>query len=112
MEIQLAGQRAVVTGGTRGIGAAIVRALAGAGATVVSTARSQPAAQPPGVHFVESDISSAAGVSDLAERSLEVLGGVDIVVSNAGGHRHHLRDGPHRRRPSGDGPVHTGRLRS
>ena len=87
MEIQLAGQRAVVTGGTRGIGAAIVRALAGAGATVVSTARSQPAAQPPGVHFVESDISSAVGVSDLAERSLEVLGGVDIVVSNAGGQR-------------------------
>jgi NAD(P)-dependent dehydrogenase (short-subunit alcohol dehydrogenase family) len=61
--------------------------LAGAGATVVSTARSVPASQPAGVHFVESDVSSAAGVSDLAERSLKLLGGVDIVVSNAGGQR-------------------------
>lgn len=87
MEIQLAGRRAVVTGGTRGIGAAIVRALAGAGATLVATARSEPASQPPGVHFVRSDIASSKGVAELAERSLEVLGGVDIVVSNAGGQR-------------------------
>ena len=84
---QLIGRRAVVTGGTRGIGAAIVRQLADAGASVVAAARTKPASVPVGAVFVAADTSTGDGVAALTERALELLGGVDVVVSNAGGQR-------------------------
>jgi NAD(P)-dependent dehydrogenase (short-subunit alcohol dehydrogenase family) len=51
----LEGRRAVVAGGTRGIGAAAVRMLAATGARVVAAARSEPAELPDGVAFVAAD---------------------------------------------------------
>jgi NAD(P)-dependent dehydrogenase (short-subunit alcohol dehydrogenase family) len=81
----LEGRRAVVAGGTRGIGAATVRMFAATGARVVAAARSKPGELPDGVDFVAADLASERGPAELAATSLAILGGVDIVVSTSGG---------------------------
>jgi NAD(P)-dependent dehydrogenase (short-subunit alcohol dehydrogenase family) len=79
-----AGRRALVTGGTRGIGRAIAERLRAGGATVLTAARSLPADQSP-ESVVVADISTPAGTDALAQAVTERLGGIDIVVHNAGG---------------------------
>jgi NAD(P)-dependent dehydrogenase (short-subunit alcohol dehydrogenase family) len=54
-DLHLANRRALVTGGTKGIGAAVVEALRNAGARVVTTARSLPTNAAHGVHYVAAD---------------------------------------------------------
>ena len=83
-DLSLTGRRALVTGGTRGIGAATARLLADAGADVIVAARTTPEPLAPGTRFVAADVATADGVTTLAERALERLGGLDILVSNAG----------------------------
>ena len=82
---ELVGRRALVTGGTRGIGAAIAQRLLDAGAKVVVTARSRGEALPAGAVFVAGDVTSVSGVKAVAAGALEALGGLDILVNNAGG---------------------------
>jgi NAD(P)-dependent dehydrogenase (short-subunit alcohol dehydrogenase family) len=82
---ELAGRTAVVTGGSKGIGAAITARLAGAGATVLTTARSAPRALPTGVRFVRADVSTPEGVDAVAAAAREQLGDVDIIVHVVGG---------------------------
>jgi NAD(P)-dependent dehydrogenase (short-subunit alcohol dehydrogenase family) len=79
----LTGKRALVTGGTRGIGKGITDQLRAAGATVIVAARTAPDAPTEG--FVTADISTASGTTALAKRTLELLGGLDILVHNVGG---------------------------
>ncbi|MET9498414.1 oxidoreductase [Streptomyces sp. NPDC006552] len=79
------GKRAVVTGGSRGIGAAVVRGLLEAGAEVLTTARSEASTVPRGAAFVAADVRTRAGAEAVAEAALKTLGGVDILVDNAGG---------------------------
>ena len=79
----LTGARVLVTGGTLGIGAATARRFDEAGAHVVVAARREPAEHVAG-QFVRADLATATGVSELAARTLELLGGIDVVVSNAG----------------------------
>jgi NAD(P)-dependent dehydrogenase (short-subunit alcohol dehydrogenase family) len=86
---ELAGKRALVTGGSRGIGAAVVRRFLDAGAEVLTTARSAASTVPEGAHFVASDVRTRAGIEALATAAQEVLGGVDILVHNTGGARPH-----------------------
>ena len=62
---ELEGRRALVTGGTRGIGAAIARHLDRAGARVVVAARSHSEYDGPG-HFIAADVSTANGPRQLA----------------------------------------------
>lgn len=81
----MAGKRVVVTGGTRGIGAAIVARMVSGGATVVAVARHRAPDLPAGVEVVTGDLTSEAGVTTVAERCLALLGGADVLVNNAGG---------------------------
>ncbi|NTY61951.1 SDR family oxidoreductase [Mycolicibacterium sphagni] len=81
---EFAGRRALVTGGTRGIGRAIAERLRAGGATVLAAARSLPADQPE-ESAVVADISTTAGTDAIAHAVTERLGGIDIVVHNAGG---------------------------
>ncbi|PQD99522.1 short-chain dehydrogenase [Mycobacterium sp. EPG1] len=80
----LKGKTAVITGGSKGIGAATVARFVQGGARVVTSGRSQPESLPPGVEYVVADVATAAGVEHLAARAIEVLGEVDIIVNNAG----------------------------
>jgi NAD(P)-dependent dehydrogenase (short-subunit alcohol dehydrogenase family) len=85
--IDLAGARVVVTGGTKGIGAAIAVHAAEAGADVVAAART-PGQPLPGVRFVQADVSTPAGVADLMAESVTLLGGIDVLVNNVGNATH------------------------
>ena len=84
---ELEGRRVVVTGGTQGIGAGIARRLMADGAQVLATARTTPADLPDGLDFVAGDVSTPAGVAAIADATLDRLGGVDVLVNNAGASR-------------------------
>ena len=76
----LHGRRALVSGGTKGAGAAIVQRLTAAGATVLVSARSQPHDADPRL-FIAADLTSAEGASTTVAEALDRLGGVDILVN-------------------------------
>jgi len=88
MSANLAGQRALITGASRGVGAAIARAFAAAGAEVVITARNLErleevrrtvAAAGGNAEVLPGDLSTRAAARELARR----CGDVDILVNNA-----------------------------
>ena len=81
----LAGRLALVTGASRGIGAAVARALAGAGARVARVARRLPDTDEGPWLDLPCDLTDAAQVERLAERVLRGEGVPAVVVNNAGG---------------------------
>jgi 3-oxoacyl-[acyl-carrier protein] reductase len=85
----LSGKKALVTGATGGIGGAIARALHKAGAQVALSGTRQEAldamaAELPGSVALRCDLSDAAQTDALVARAEEALGGLDILVANAG----------------------------
>ena len=79
----LEGKVAIVTGASRGIGAAIVKKLAAEGATVVAVARSIESCE--GAALCRKvDVSDAAEVDACVKETLERFGRVDVLVNNAG----------------------------
>ena len=80
-----AGKHALVTGGTKGMGEAIVRKLAQDGATVIATARHLPQAPLAGVRYLEADVGSADGVDYVADVVKREFGHLDFLVNNVGG---------------------------
>ena len=83
--IDLTGRRALVTGGSKGVGAAVVAALVEADAIVMTAARARPEDLPDSVRFVAADLMTASGCRDLAQAAEAELGGVDILVNVVGG---------------------------
>ena len=86
----LTGKTALVTGASGGIGAAIAKALHGAGATLaISGTRIEPlealaAELGARVHVLPCNLSDAAAVDALPKQAIEAMGSVDILVNNAG----------------------------
>ena len=79
----LAGKRALVSGGTRGTGAAVAARLKAGGADVTVTARNPPE-RPAADEFIAADLATAAG-SEMIIKQIADSGGVDILVHVAGG---------------------------
>lgn len=93
---RLDGRVALVTGASSGFGARFARVLAGAGATVVATARradrlAELEREVPGVFAHPCDLTAAPEAERLVRETLETHGHVDVLVNNAG-----ASDGPQR----------------
>lgn len=93
MTVDLTGRRALVTGASSGIGAALAPALAERGATVCISARradrlgevlERCREHSPDSGSVIADLSDPADVDRLADAAVAALGGVDLLVNNAG----------------------------
>src|SRR3989441_1474913 len=78
------GRRILVTGGTKGIGEAIVERLIRGGGKVITTARSLPPGGTPD-RFVQADVSTREGIDQVVEAIMDRFGGLDILIHNVGG---------------------------
>lgn len=95
MDLGITGRRALVTGASSGLGLATARALAANGVSVVLASRSRERldtavtsivpSDRATVHVATADVSDPDAARDLVARSIDLLGGVDILVANAGG---------------------------
>jgi glucose 1-dehydrogenase len=79
----LSGRRALVTGSTRGIGAAIAAALGEAGARVALHGSDHEAANEKDSEIIHADLSADDGARRVFDASVAALGGIDILILNA-----------------------------
>jgi 3-oxoacyl-[acyl-carrier protein] reductase len=94
MDLQLTGKRVLVTGSNSGIGAAVVKRLAGEGACVIVHGRNADRAQLVAdeinglrqeAHIAVGDLATEQGAAEVAEQVKAKVGDIDILVNNAGG---------------------------
>ncbi len=75
---------AIVTGGSKGIGAGIVAGYRALGWSVVATARTIEPSDDPDLFTIEGDVSSAPDAARIVSRALAQFGHIDTLVNNAG----------------------------
>lgn len=95
MELGIIGRRALVTGGSSGLGLATAKALSADGVNVVIASRSAEKLEAAhgsiepthgaSVHCIVADLRDLAQITSLIEQTNQLLGGIDILVANAGG---------------------------
>lgn len=95
MDLGISGRRALVTGASSGLGLSTARALAANGVSVVISSRSLDRLEAAAatiapvdgaaVHVMEADVSDADAATELVTEAGRILGGVDILIANAGG---------------------------
>jgi NAD(P)-dependent dehydrogenase (short-subunit alcohol dehydrogenase family) len=78
-------RHALVTGGTRGMGGAIVRRLVQGGASVIATARTLPQEPLATVRYLEADVSTVEGAAYVVDVVQREFGHLDFLVNNVGG---------------------------
>lgn len=81
---QLSGKVALVTGGSKGIGAAIAKALAAAGASVAATSRSGGGPTAQNLIQIQADVRKPEDAERAVAETVRAFGGLDILVNNAG----------------------------
>jgi NAD(P)-dependent dehydrogenase (short-subunit alcohol dehydrogenase family) len=84
---ELTGRRALVTGGSRGIGAAVAQRLLDGGAQVATSARVATEDTPKNSAFIAGDLRSESGARQVVDAAVQALGGLDIIVNAAGASR-------------------------
>jgi NAD(P)-dependent dehydrogenase (short-subunit alcohol dehydrogenase family) len=90
MDLGFQGKVAIVTGGSKGIGEAIVRGLIDEGANVVNANRPGREGDelqqrfPSQLHFIETDLCNSGACAEIVEAALQRFGRIDILVNNAG----------------------------
>ena len=82
---EFAGKRTLITGGTKGLGAAMAQRFLASGARVAITARTPAAGGDHSMLFVQADLGTAAGTRTLIDRIHDAWGGLDILIDNVGG---------------------------
>ncbi|WP_067817330.1 oxidoreductase [Actinomadura kijaniata] len=86
MDLRLSGKTALVTGASRGIGLATVRALTAEGVRVAAVSRTvTPEIEDTGATVLAADLATPDGAADAVRRAVAALGGLDLLVNNVGG---------------------------
>jgi NAD(P)-dependent dehydrogenase (short-subunit alcohol dehydrogenase family) len=81
---EFSARTALVTGGSRGLGAAIAARLAAGGADVVVASRTAPSDPVPGIRWIQAELGTAEGVAALVGRLRDDRIEVDLLIDNAG----------------------------
>src|SRR5258708_28912708 len=81
---EFSGKRILVTGGSKGIGEAVVNRLRRGGATVLATARTIPAGGNP-EQFIQADGSTRKGADHIIQTTIARFGGLELLIHSVGG---------------------------
>ncbi|KAF1005277.1 MAG: 3-oxoacyl-[acyl-carrier-protein] reductase FabG [Burkholderia gladioli] len=84
-DLDLKHRRVLVTGGTKGTGAAVVQAFLANGALVATAARTVPDNESGAPHYIAADLTTAEGCAKVAQDIMHYFGGIDIIVNVLGG---------------------------
>ena len=82
---EFVGKRVLVTGGTKGLGAAMVQRFTLSGAKLAITARSPANSTPASALFIVADVATAEGAQTVSTQIQDAWGGLDVLVNNVGG---------------------------